>query len=128
VVESPRCLTYQKSKNCYFFTNLTPQVTTQKLLRVSRHQGKKISNNKARHIDHQQQLILQRLDLSDEQWLSLITEYANILLCCMGRNDIESVSRAHRPSSYLTHGQSENTSALRITSIKSINLSAYLPQ
>jgi REP element-mobilizing transposase RayT len=37
--------------------------------------GRIIRNDKAGHIDHQQQPILQRLGLSDEQWLILTTEF-----------------------------------------------------
>jgi len=37
--------------------------------------GRIIRNDKAGHIDHQQQPILQRLGLSDEQWLTLTTEF-----------------------------------------------------
>ncbi len=36
-----------------------------------------IRNDKAGYIDHQQQPILQRLGLSDEQWLTLTTEFEN---------------------------------------------------
>jgi hypothetical protein len=37
--------------------------------------GKIIRHDKAGHIDQQQQPILQRLGLSDEQWLTLTTEF-----------------------------------------------------
>ena len=37
--------------------------------------GRIIRNDKTRHIDHQQQPILQRLGISDEQWLTLTTEF-----------------------------------------------------
>ena len=37
--------------------------------------GRIIRNDKAEHIDHQQQPILQRLGLSGEQWLTLTTEF-----------------------------------------------------
>jgi hypothetical protein len=37
--------------------------------------GRIIREDKAGHIDHQQQPILQRLGLSDEQWLTLTTEF-----------------------------------------------------
>jgi REP element-mobilizing transposase RayT len=37
--------------------------------------GRIIRNDKAGHIDHQQQPILRRLGLSDEQWLTLTTEF-----------------------------------------------------
>jgi hypothetical protein len=37
--------------------------------------GRLIRNDKARYINHQQQPILQRLGLSDEQWLTLTTQF-----------------------------------------------------
>ena len=37
--------------------------------------GRIIRNDKAGHIDHQQHPILERLGLSDEQWLTLTTEF-----------------------------------------------------
>ncbi len=37
--------------------------------------GRLIRNDKAGYINHQQQPILQRLGLSDEQWLTLTTQF-----------------------------------------------------
>ena len=54
--------------------------------------GKIIRNDKAGHIDQQQQPILQRLGLSDEQWLTLTTEFKKTLfLCRRGRANDEPI-------------------------------------
>ena len=53
--------------------------------------GRIIRHNKVGHIDHQQQPILPRLGLSDEQWHTLTTEFENTFLCCGGRANNEPI-------------------------------------
>ena len=49
--------------------------------------GRIIRSEKAGHIDHQQQPILQRLGLSDEQWLTLTTEFENTFVMRQGQSN-----------------------------------------
>jgi REP element-mobilizing transposase RayT len=57
--------------------------------------GRIIRNDKAGHIDHQQQPILQRLGLSDEQWLTLTTEFEKHFCYAAGAEMMMNQFKAH---------------------------------
>jgi len=57
--------------------------------------GRIIRSDKAGHIDHQQQPILQRLGLSDEQWLTLTTEFEKHFCYAAGGELMMNQFKAH---------------------------------
>jgi REP element-mobilizing transposase RayT len=57
--------------------------------------GRIIRNDKAGHIDHQQQPILQRLGLSDEQWLTLTTEFEKHFCYAAGAEQMMNSFKRH---------------------------------
>ena len=57
--------------------------------------GRVIREDKAGHIDHQQQPILQRLGLSDEQWLTLTTEFEKHFCYAAGAEMMMNQFKAH---------------------------------
>jgi hypothetical protein len=57
--------------------------------------GRVIREDKAGHIDHQQQPILQRLGLSDEQWLTLTTEFEKNFCYAAGAEMMMNQFKAH---------------------------------
>jgi hypothetical protein len=57
--------------------------------------GRVIRSDKAGHIDHQHQPILQRLGLSDEQWLTVITEFEKHFCYTAGAEMMVNQFKAH---------------------------------
>ena len=57
--------------------------------------GRIIRDNKAGNIDHQHQPILQRLGLSDEQWLTLTTEFEKHFCCAAGAEQMMNQFKHH---------------------------------
>jgi hypothetical protein len=57
--------------------------------------GKIIRNDKAGHIDSQQQPILQRLGLSDKQWLTLTTEFEKHFCYAAGAEQMMNQFKEH---------------------------------
>jgi REP element-mobilizing transposase RayT len=57
--------------------------------------GRDIRDDKAGHIDHQHQPILQRLGLSDEQWLALTTEFEKHFCYAAGAEMMMNQFKAH---------------------------------
>ena len=57
--------------------------------------GKIIRNDKAGHIDQQQQPILKRLGVSDEQWLILTTEFEKHFCYAVGAEQLMNQFKEH---------------------------------
>ena len=57
--------------------------------------GRIIRNDKVGHIDHQQQPILQRLGLSEEQWLTLTTEFEQHFCYAAGAEQMMQEFKTH---------------------------------
>jgi hypothetical protein len=57
--------------------------------------GRVIRDDKAGHIDHQHQPILQRLGLSDEQWLTLTTEFEKHFCYAVGAEMMMNQFKVH---------------------------------